>query len=91
MTFSSFRKRLLGHGVGVELLEAGQTKKPRRNSPAHGLRQPTQREQLKKLLGKEDDLSKTKPQSNHQTAKDHTVSFCYAKMLCIFHILFSMY
>ena len=70
----------MGHGVGVELLEAGQTKKQRRTVSAHGLRQPTQREQLEKLLGKEDDSLKTKPQSNHQTAKDHTVSFSFARM-----------
>ena len=80
MSFQSIRKRLLGHGVGVEPLEAGQTKKQRRTVPAHGLRQPIQKEQSEKLLGKEDDPLKTKPQSNHQTAKDHTVSFSFARL-----------
>ena len=91
MNIQSIRKRWLGHGVGVDSLEGGPTKKQRRTVPAHGQRQLTQREQLKKLLGQEDDSLKTKPQSNHQTAKDHTVSFCYAKILCIHYILFSMY
>ena len=80
MSFQSIRKRSLGHGIDVESLEAGQTKNLRRNCPAHGLCQPTQREQLEKLLGKEDDSLKAKPQSNHQTAKDHTVSFSFARM-----------
>ena len=91
MNISSLRKRLLGHGVGVDSLEAGPTKKQKRTGPVHGQRKLTQREQLEKLLGKEDDPLKTKPQSNHQTAKDHTVSFRYAKILCILYILFSMY
>ena len=63
-----------------ELLEAGQTKKQRRTGPVHGQRQLTQREHLKKLLGQEDDSLKAQPQSNCQTAKDHTVSFSFARM-----------
>ena len=80
MSFQSFRKRILGHGVGVELLEGGPTKKQRRTGPVHGQCQLTQREHLKKLLGQEDDSLKAQPQSNHQTAKDPTVSLSYAKM-----------
>ena len=62
------------------MLEAGPTKKQKRTGPVHGQRQLTQREQLEKLLGKEDDPLKTKPQSNHWTAKDHTVSFNFARI-----------
>ena len=80
ISFQGIRKRLLGHGVGVDLLEPGPNKKQKRTGPVYGQRKLTQREQLEKLLGKEDDPLKTKPQSNHQTAKDHTVSFSFARM-----------
>ena len=80
MNIQSIRKRFLGHGVGIDLLEGGPTKKQKRTGPVHGQQQLTQRGQLKKLLGQEDDSLKAQPQSNHQTAKDPTVSFCYAKM-----------
>ena len=87
MNIQSIRKRFLGHGVGVDLLEGSPTKKQRRTGPVHGQRQPvhgqrqlTQREELKKLLGQEDDPLKAQPQSNHQTSKDSTVSFRFARM-----------
>ena len=80
MSFQSIRKRWLGQGVGVDSLEGGPTKKQRRTAPAHGQCQLTQREELKKLLGQEDDPLKAQPQSNHQTSKDSTVSFRFARM-----------
>ena len=51
MSFQSIRKIWLGHAVDIDLLEGSQTKKQRRTVPAHGQRQLTQREELKKLLG----------------------------------------
>ena len=80
MNIQSIRKRWLGQGVNVDLLEGGPTKKQRRTGPVHGQRQLTQREELKKLLGQEDDPLKAQPQSNHQTSKDSTVSFRFARM-----------
>ena len=80
MNIQSIRKRWLGQGVNVDSLEGGPTKKQRRTGPVHGQRQLTQREELKKLLGQEDDPLKAQPQSNHQTSKDSTVSFRFARM-----------
>ena len=88
MSFSSIKKRFLGHGEGVEFLKASLTKKVRRTGPVHGLHQLSQREQLNKLLGREEDSLKSQPQSNHPTAKDHTVTFSFVAMQCDDYIFF---
>ena len=81
MSFSIIRKRILGHGEDVESLEAVVAKKKqKRSGPAHGVHQPSQREQLSKLLNSKEDASKAQRPSNHPAAKNHTVSCNYAAM-----------
>ena len=82
MNYLNIRKRILGNGIDVESSEDNPSKKQRRSRPAHGLRQLSQREQLKNLLGKEEDSLELQTQSNHPTAKNHTVSFSFEAMQC---------
>ena len=81
MSFSSIRKRILGHREDVESLKAVVAKKKHKRSVlAHGLHQQLQREQLSKLLNSKEDASKAERPSNYPAAKDHTVSCTYTAM-----------
>ena len=78
MTFSSLKKRFLGHGENVASPETIPAKKQRRTGPVHGERHSSQREELNKLLSNEEDSLESQQQKNHPTAKQHPVSCSFA-------------